>query len=296
MENNNNMHDDEFRVLGTGPHIPVPDPDEDRRRRKLGGWIALAIVALMGVGLIVFWPEPEMQDDVKGVFESRSETESLQPLDTLSMESPCVVKVDTSVSGHLLTLFIPHKAAPRLLVGNLDDRDRQAVMVFQAADIRADNKEILGEFVLAGEQLAKGVSKKGYCAIVDGTIHVGVGESTPLLDEAISKGGYFFRQYPLVDNGEPVQNKPQNLTIRKALCEWNGQILVAVSADRLSLDEFARTLAEFGVNNAIYLVGSHSSFGWYINDNGDKTLFAPDIHRGTYKNENYIVWKTTALK
>lgn len=290
MENNNNMRDDEFRVLGTGSHIPVPEPDEDRRRRKLSGWIALAIVALLGLGMIVFWPKPEVQDDVKGVFESRSETELLQPLDTLSMESPCVVKVDTSVSGHLLTLFIPHKAAPRLLVGNLDDRDRQAVMVFQAADIRADNKEILGEFVLAGEQLAKGVSKKGYCAIVDGTIHVGVGESTPLLDEAISKGGYFFRQYPLVDNGEPVQNKPQNLTIRKALCEWNGQILVAVSADRLSLDEFARTLAEFGVSNAIYLVGSEFAYGWSVDRNGNREEFGSEDLRPDYQKQSYILW------
>ena len=290
MENNNNMHDDEFRVLGTGSHIPVPDPDEDRRRRRLGGWIALAIVALLGLGMIVFWPEPEMQDDVKGVFESRSESESLQPLDTLSMDSHCVVKVDTSVSGHLLTLFVPHMAAPRLLVGNLDDRDRKAVMVFQAADIRADNKEILGEFVLAGEQLAKGVSKKGYCAIVDGTIHVGVGESTPLLDEAISKGGYFFRQYPLVDNGEPVQNKPQNQTIRKALCERNDQVFVAVSAERLTLDEFARTLADFGVNNAIYLVGSEFAYGWSVDRNGNREEFGSEDLRPDYQKQSYILW------
>ena len=289
MENNNNMHDDEFRVLGTGSHIPVPDPDEDRRRR-LGGWIALAIVALLGLGMIVFWPKPEVRDDVEGVFESRFEMVSANALDTLTTESPCAVKVDTSVSGHLLTLFIPHRATPRLLVGNLSDKDRRAVMTFQAADIRADNKEILGEFVLAGEQLAKGVSKKGYCAIVDGTIHVGVGETTLLLDEAVSKGGYFFRQYPLVDNGEPVQNKPQNLTIRKALCEWNGRILVAVSADRLTLDEFARTLAEFGVNNAIYLVGSEFAYGWSVDPAGNREEFGSEDLRPDYQKQSYILW------
>ncbi len=290
MENNNNMRDDEFRVLGTGSHIPVPEPDEDRRRRKLGGWIALAIVALLGLGMIVFWPKPEVQDDVEGMFESRFEAVTVHSLDTLTTESPCVVKVDTIVSDHLLTLFIPHRATPRLLVGNLNDRDRRAVMTFQAADIRADNKEILGEFVLAGEQLAKGVSKKGYCAIVDGTIHVGVGETTPLLDEAISKGGFFFRQYPLVDHGEPVQNKPQNLTIRKALCEWNGQILVAVSADRLSLDEFARTLAEFGVSNAIYLVGSEFAYGWSVDSSGNREEFGSEDLRPDYQKQSYILW------
>ena len=290
MENNNNMHDDEFRVLGTGSHVPVPDSDEDRRRRRLGGWIALAIVALLGLGMIVFWPKSEVQDDVEGVFESRFETVTINALDTLTTESPCVVKVDTSVSGHLLTLFVPHRAAPRLLVGNLNDKDRNAVMAFQAADIRADNKEILGEFVLAGEQLAKGVSKKGYCAIVDGTVHVGVGESTPFLDEAISKDGFFFRQYPLVDNGEPVLNNPQNQTVRKALCEWNGQILVAVSADRLTLDEFARTLAEFGVNNAIYLVGSEFAYGWSVDQAGNREEFGSEDLRPDYQKQSYILW------
>jgi hypothetical protein len=290
MENNNNMRDDEFRVLGTGSHIPVPQPDEDRRRRKLSGWIALAIVALLGLGMIVFWPKPEVQDDVEGMFESRFEAVTVHSLDTLTTESPCVVKVDTIVSDHLLTLFIPHRATPRLLVGNLNDRDRKAVMTFQAADIRADNKEILGEFVLAGEQLAKGVSKKGYCAIVDGTIHVGVGESTPLLDEAISKGGYFFRQYPLVDNGEPVQNKPQNQTIRKALCERNDQVFVVVSAERLKLDEFARTLADFGVNNAIYLVGSEFAYGWSVDRNGNREEFGSEDLRPDYQKQSYILW------
>lgn len=291
MENNNhNILDDEFRVLGTGSPVPMGDPDEDRRRRRLAGRVSLALVALLGLAMIVFWPEQvPPEDDVEGVFESRSETEAL--LDTLSTEKTCVLKLDTLVSGHLLKLFIPHRATARLVVGDLDEKDRQAVMNFQAADIRADNHEILGEFVLAGDQLATGVSKKGFCAIIDGQVSVGVGESTPLLDEAVAKGGYFFRQYALVDGGEPVMNKPRNSTIRKALCDWNGQVFVAVSAEKLTLDEFARLLADFGVNNAIYLIGSDFAYGWSVDQDGNREEFGFEDRRPEYQKQSYIIWE-----
>ena len=292
MENNNhNIQDDEFRVLGTGSPVPMGNPDEERRRRRLASWVALALVSLLGLAMIVFWPRSEDPDDVEGVFESRSETEALPLLDTLTAESPCVLKLDTLVSGHLLKLFIPHRAAARLVVGDLDEKDRQAVMNFQAADIRADNHEILGEFVLAGEQLATGISKKGFCAIIDGQVSVGVGESTPLLSEALAKGGYFFRQYALVDGGEPVMNKPRNSTVRKALCDWNGQVFVAVSAEKLTLDEFARLLADFGVNNAIYLIGSDFAYGWSIDPDGNREEFGFEDRRPEYRKQSYIIWE-----
>ena len=292
MENNNhNILDDEFRVLGTGSPVPMGNPDEERRRRRLASWVALALVALLGLAMIVFWPRSEDQDDVEGVFEARSETEALPLLDTLTTESPCVLKLDTLVSGHLLKLFIPHRAAARLVVGDLDEKDRQAVMNFQAADIRADNHEILGEFVLAGEQLATGVSKKGFCAIIDGIVTVGVGESTPLLAEAISRGGFFFRQYALVDGGEPVMNKPRNSTVRKALCDWNGQVFVAVSAEKLTLDEFARLLADFGVSNAIYLIGSDFAYGWSVDPDGNREEFGFEDRRPEYQKQSYVLWE-----
>lgn len=283
--------EDEFRVLGTGSPVPGLDPEGDRRIRRLGGFVALAIVALLGLGMILFWPESGEPDEVEGVFESLSEADSIGLLDTLSIPSPCVVRVDTLVSGHPVRLFIPHRATPRLLAGNLGDDDRKAVMTFQAADIRADNQEILGDFVEAGKQLASGSSKRGFCAIVDGKVTVGVSEHTPLLAEAVSRNGYFFRQYPLVDKGLPVSNKPQNKTLRKALCDWNGQVFVAVSEEKLTLDEFAKLLADLGVSNAIYLVGSSFAYGWSVDKDGNREEFGSEDLRPFYRNQSYILWE-----
>ena len=47
------------------------------------------------------------------------------------------------------------------------------------------NLQIVGDFVLAGKQLARGIAKKGYAAIMDDKITIGVGTSTPLLQQAI---------------------------------------------------------------------------------------------------------------
>ncbi|MBO4917316.1 MAG: hypothetical protein J5374_05505 [Bacteroidales bacterium] len=291
MENKNkDIIDDEFRVLGTGSSVPTGDSDEDRRRKRLGGWVALAIVALLGLGMILFWPKERVQEDEIGVFESEYESETPTVLGTDDAPQPYAEQLDTVVAGHPLKLFIPHHATPRLRVGQPNEKTLQAVMGFQAADIRADNYEILGDFVLAGEQMTKGSSKAGFCAIVDGKATVGVSRNTPLLVEAVARGGYFFRQYPLVDNGTPVENKPKNKTVRKALCSRGGQVFVAFSGLEETLTDFARVLADFGIDNAIYLVGSEASFGWAVDSDGYRERFGNIDLRPEYKNENYIIW------
>jgi hypothetical protein len=295
MENKNKeIIDDEFRVLGTGSPIPVGDPNEDRRRRRLGGWVALAIVAVLGLGMILFWPKTESQDgaqdDEIGVFESEYELEGGRVLGTEDKVLPYAERLDTVISGHPLTIFIPHHATPRLRVGQPDEQTMQAVMGFQAADIRADNYEILGDFVQAGVRLAEGTSKRGFCAIVDGKMTVGVGEYTPLLDEAVAKGGYFFRQYALVDNGTPVVNKPRNKTVRKALCCRGGQVFVVFSGLNETFADFALLLADFGVDNAIYLVGSAATFGWITDMEGNREEYGNWDRRPEYRNESYVIW------
>ena len=293
MENKDkDLYDDEFRVLGTGS--PVPVDDGQRRRNKLVSWVSLALVALLGLGMVLFWPKAPVQgggeDEEIGVFESSYESGSVKALGSDDAPLPYAERLDTVVAGHPLRLFIPHHATPRLRVGQPDEKALEAVMGFQAADIRADNHEILGDFVLAGEQLASGTSKKGFCAIVDGRVTVGIGVETPLLGEAIARGGYFFRQYPLVDRGVPVENKPRNKTVRKALCARGGQVFVVFSGDEETFGDFARTLAEFGVDDAIYLVGSDATFGWAVDAEGNRSQYGNWDRRPEYRNESYILW------
>lgn len=291
------IRDDEFRVIGQRRAPATSTLNETERKRKVG-WVALILVALLGGAIWLLWPKGPNPPD--GVFdpispESAAISAKPKPLGSVvdSLHPAFVEKIDTTINDVVLSLYIPHNtASPVLTVGAPNKETREAVMAFQAADIRADNREILGSFVLEGKMIARGTPKVGYCAIIDGKVTVGVAESTSLFEEAIEKDGYFFRQFSLVKNGVLEENaQVKNKTMRKALCDRNGQIFVAVSETDESMHDFAQALVDLGVDNAIYLVGSHSAFGWYRDEAGERIYFGVDLHRQSYKNENYIIWR-----
>lgn len=298
-DKNKEIRDDEIRVIGLHS---VPPPKEamapgEPRHNRWTTLVSLVIIMLIGLALFYFWPKNGEPGDVEGVFDppvevslpaSTTKPFRAEPL----IENPYTEKIDTVINDVQLSIYIPQNATPILYVGNPDEKMRSSgILAFQAADIRADNRKILGAFVLKGKPLAWGLSKKGFCAIIDGEVTVGVSENSPLFEEATEKEGYFFRQYPLVDNGTLVENEPKNKTMRKALCDRSGEIFVAVSETDESFHDFAQALVDLGVDNAIYLVGSRTAFGWTVYEDGTKELFGQDEHRPSYKNESYIIWQ-----
>ena len=203
---------------------------------------------------------------------------------------PCVILSDTTINDIKLIIYTPQNAKPELRVGIIDTTDQEIVLAFQAADIRADNNRIVGDFVLNGKKMSNGKSKKGCCAIIGGKIYIDNNEDSPLFDEAIEKQGYFFRQYPLVINGDMQENKPKGKSVRHALCEKDGVIMTISTSSQESFHDFAQALSDLGVQQAIYLSGGSSygfcrtetnSFSW-----GDYLLW--DKYT---ESVNYIVWK-----
>ena len=144
--------------------------------------------------------------------------------------------------------------------------------------------------MLKGQPLAWGLSKKGYCGIIDGEITVGVADNSPLFEQATETEGYFFRQFALVDNGMLVENELKNKSIRKALCERASEVFVVKCETPESFHDFAQALVDLGVNNAIYLVGS-TSYGFWYDKEGNVTEFS-DLRHSKYKYESYILWRT----
>ncbi|MCQ2608883.1 MAG: hypothetical protein MJ197_09385, partial [Bacteroidales bacterium] len=203
-----------------------------------------------------------------------------------------IERLDTTINDIGLSIFIPHNAKTKLCKGQPSKTDTNILMCAQAADIRADNKKIVGAFVIAGEPIAWGLSKQGYCAIITNTITIGKAENTPLFEEATEKGGYFFRQYALIDSCRIVENNLKNKSLRKALCQRNSEIFMVTSATPESMHDFAQALVDLGVENAISLVGSGFSIGWYYNnETKDFQDFNEYQKRTIYENETYIVWE-----
>ena len=288
IDKKKDIRDDEFRVIGK----KINGGSKTRRQGK-GFLIALVLFVALLIGLLAIlkWPKANTEDPEGGVFDP--DPTPITALDVTPFgdvtDSVWTQRLDTTVNDVHLAIFIPHNSVPELMLGVPSGDD--LILAAQAADIRADNKKILGAFVLKGEPLAWGLSKRGFCAIIDGQVTVGVSDNSPLFEEATDKGGYFFRQYPLVDNGVLVENEPKNKTMRKAICVRAGQHFVVVSETDESLHDFAQALVDLGVENAIYLVGGHGSGGWWRDVSGALSPFDPETRSGSYKNENYIVWR-----
>lgn len=294
-----NIRDDEIRIIGDSGATAPNGPQNDSRWLR---WV-IAIVILIGVVialLLLLSPgneAPEADEENISYFEQQPSTTTVpepRVVDRLgscpdTLATPYTQTIDTTINDIPLRIHIPHGAVPSLQVGALDERDSSIIFVAQAADIRRDNRKIVGAFVLKGEPLAWGKAKIGYCAIIHDTITVGVAENSPLFERATETGGYFFRQYPLVDNGKLVDNEPKNKSIRRSLCDRNGEIMVVETLSNESFHDFAQALEDLGVTHAIYLVGS-LSYGWSTDAQGQRHTFGRKSYRMP-ANTSYILWR-----
>lgn len=292
------IHDDELRVIG---QKRTPHSSEDIRHKKLWWWIAasLLICGIIAAVFLFSGKKEYMSESEAVVFEPMIEPddnpvaeEVLAPLGDYSdttLTKAYTEHLRDTINDIPLDIYIPHNAVPELVLGVPDIHDKSIVLTTQAADIRADNGKIVGAFVLKGRPLSWGLSKKGYCGIIDGKLNVGVVDNSPLFEEATEKEGYFFRQYPLVDNGVLVENEPKGKSIRKALCDRNGEIMVVMSQTPESFHDFAQALVDMKIDDAIYLVGS-TSFG-YFRDKYDHLAIIYNKFRYGYQYENFIVWR-----
>lgn len=284
------IRDDEIRIISAS---------QEKKGFRPWVWVCLAIACVAIILALLFLlnnQKPDTETETtQVVFEPTDETIPESGSDTKWLGN--YADTTKAYTEHLrdtindipLDIYIPHNAVPELVLGVPDLHDKSIVFTTQAADIRADNGKIVGAFVLKGKPLSWGLSKKGYCGIIDNEVTVGVADNSPLFEEATEKGGYFFRQYPLVDNGVLVENAPKGKSIRKALCDRNGEIMVIMSQTPESFHDFAQALVDLRVDNAIYLVGS-TSFG-YFRDYYDQLSIIYNKFRYGYQYENFIVWR-----
>ncbi len=183
MKELNDIGDDEIRVISNREyHLVCPSDPDNSKNSPWGcvGCAAIVVAIIVGVVWLLFW---HSCDDA-------SEQESLTVTNQGASNSDEVVlhkkgyveRLDTVVGGVPLVVLTPHDAVPSLHVGADVLKSKDAVMAMQAADIRSDNGGIVGAFVVEGNLLSRGKANTGFCAIIDGTITIGVADATPLFE------------------------------------------------------------------------------------------------------------------
>ncbi len=283
MRHFDDIGDDEIRVIGRRhvKHKPL-------YKRWWFWMIAAVVIVLFAVALIYIMRSQDIKPNMEPYTET---TTSLVPPTMAQNGHATVLVFDTVINDVPLRLLTPVNAVPELCLGIPDHTDSSLILGLQAADIRADNHKIVGAFVLKGELLSRGVAKKGFCAIIDGIIRLGIAESTSLFEETTDKDGYFFRQYPLVNQGVLVENNPKNKAFRHSLCELNGQIVVVSCLDKESFHDFAQALVDLGAQNAIALTGGHAYGFIHDSENGFQTWGGDAKMWVKEPNVNFIVWR-----
>ena len=95
----------------------------------------------------------------------------------------------------------------------------------------------------------------------------------------------------MVDQGQLVENEQRGKSIRRAICERNGEIFTVETLTTESFHDFAQALVDMGVDNAISLVGS-IAYGWATDAEGQRHEFGnPEPPKKKWKNISYLVMK-----
>lgn len=283
-----NISDSEIRIVGSSQK-PTQKPFP-------WGWVVVGVVLVACLGVILWWQysKTNAEQESIGVFEQEQPVVQTYPLTEWfasvdSITAVGTVTTDITINDIPLRVYLPLNSVPHLEVGyGVTKKCQNSILFFQAADVRADNGKIVGAFVLQGKPLSWGLSKRGFCAILDRGVSIGVTDNSPLFEKATEEGGDFFRQYPLVDNGRLVENELKNKSIRRALCEINAHIVVVETQSVESMHDFSQALVDLGAQNAIYLVGS-SAMGWSMDIHGNGTKMGLWDPR-KIKNISFIVW------
>ena len=268
--------DNEIQVLG----------QPTKRSRKK--WIWLIPLSLIG-GILFVWvllctfPQ-ENTVDLRDFKTELNVTVKGEPMFIESgIEHYSVVENDVSMYVfHMIDMTAELNTDARQYT---DDTE---CFIMQAADIRKDNGKFVGDFVLNGKRLSSGKRKKGYCAIIDGKITIGMSDTDDVMNRCIEKGGSFFRQYPLVSNGIMQENELKGKSIRRALALKGDKLYVFETEYRESMHDFAEALQDIGVTEAISLVGGNKAYMYWWQDN--ELYESYDLSE--VKNNNFIVFKT----
>lgn len=297
MKELKDIRDDQIRIIGV---------DGERKPLRRNLWIIVIPILCVAavVALVMSNSADESLEELSAhepaLFEPVVEPEP-EPVsrewigrDVDSLQTGFTEIRDTLINDIPIRIFIPHNAEMSLHIGRMDKEDKSVIYAAQAADVRADNGGIVGAFVLKGEPRAWGLSKRGFCASINGVVTVGVAENSHLFEQATEEGGYFFRQYPLVGDGQLIENEPKGKSIRRAICDRQGEIFMVETGTIESFHDFAQALVDLGVDQAVYLVGS-SAYGWAVDESGTVHEFGEDNYytgrRRMPKNTSYIVWR-----
>ena len=290
--------EDEIRVVrstlaedaseGSSDNSTSPKGNGHRPRRRWWLWLLMALqLALVGFACWMMMPRRTLPPSTWSAEPFVDSTQDVTYEATVEASAYVEMSRD-SINDIALRIYAPVGGHAELLVGPLPHDDRSIILAAQAADYRADNGQIAGAFVYRGELLSRGHPKYGFCAIIGDKLTMGMSSETALFERAVEQEGYFFRQFSLVHDAGHGESVPKGKSVRRALCYYQGSIVIIESVERESMHDFSTALIDLGVQEALSLVGN-SELSLYEDEAGNR--FAGETGNEPGVQETYIIWR-----
>ncbi len=286
------MNDNEIEILGTEPQ---PDNSGKRRTALLVG--ILVLIAAIVVVLILLLRQNGKQANQEATNNAQEgEIEEVATDTKATVDTFCVryIMNSSSPADTLLRVFKPGAASVELLISkDYDTNDASVIFATQAANLKAEDGGIIGDFVYKGTTLAQGCADSttlGFCAIVNNKVILGKANPTNYLDSTISSKGFFYRHYCYVTGNGPEVFSNSAKSYRRAICIIsNKDVAVVESYGRMSMTDFAQALYDNDITLAVGLMGSKNLDEWYRTDSSRTVIYQNPY--GPNPNRNYLIFR-----
>ncbi len=246
-------------------------PAPSRRSRWLlaaTAAIATALVCTLAAGGYLYY-RYHIAVGVPVSADSKTNIAKLQQ--PLPSEAPAVVMKSDSILGVGLNMYELRGLQAEISFTEPTPADSDVYLYSRSSDFTSyDPKanQYLGSLVVNGNVLQSNTSRRGYCAMANGHVLIGVARDEKVRDYCAERGGSFFRQFILVSDGVlPPRFYLHGKVERRALGSMGGKLYYIESRGKQGMYEFADALREYGFTDAIYITGG-SDYCFYRTADG----------------------------
>ena len=293
--------DEEIRIIGGGNWSSANSGKDGSRkkvnkpkRKSFGRWKVFALLSFVFLGLLFTAYYLYQHKYIYG-FEyplSRTQEEVIETLiEDKTSALPGVEKSEETYLGVSMHLYQITGLHPELVFGVPDLNDNDVYLVTRNADYWKKNNErkIIGDYIIEGNQLASNAWRAGYFSILEGKAEIGIGREPDMRNFILKNKGSMFRQFALVSGGIKCvsQYVLKGKVTRCAYARTSTNDLFYVeTVQPETLYGFSDALIEYGFVDAIYITGGAQPNLFYRTHEG--------IAHGGYVDDSkhgMVVWR-----
>lgn len=209
-------------------------------------------------------------------------------------------QASAAMNGHHFATFVSNSSRVEFVTKRPSKDDKSITLCVPAAFTDPYN-HIDGLAISEGKVANSGVDKQlgGACVLIDGDFEIFPTNGGKLLSDALiksiqSKHGSLFQQFQLVKDGVAESFRDKSLFERRALvCNRDGKKEVVESQEALTLNQFAKDLADMGALNAIYFDMGDWDEGWHRDISGRIHVLGTS-RKATDKQSNWVTFRALA--